>query len=74
MSSFIKPPFDPELDEILKQWPANESLTSESISRKRKEVKLLWSPEAVLKDPGIEHEELSIPGPAGDIALTVLRS
>jgi acetyl esterase/lipase len=74
MSSFIKPPFDPEFAEILEQWPANETLTSESISRKRKEVELMWSPEAVLKDPGIKHEELSIPGLAGDIALTVLRS
>jgi acetyl esterase/lipase len=74
MSSLLKPTCDPELAEILKHTSPNEALAPEVVSKQRKEIEPFCTPEAVFIDPEIEHEEVTIPSPVDDIALTIVRS
>ena len=74
MSSPIKPPYDAELVEPLKGYPAMPTFTKESLVELRKSYEPMGTAEANLIDPAISHEEKVITGPRGDIQLAILRS
>lgn len=75
--SFAGPPFDPELDAVLKQFQAGQAqaeFTHEYIIERRKLQDPEWNISKVHEDPDISSEEVTIQGPGGDIILLVLRS
>lgn len=81
MSSSLRPAFGPVLLDILNKIPrpppdpALAALSAHEIVLKTREyLAPQWDPATVFTDPDILHEELTCPGPAGDIALTVVRS
>lgn len=68
----LKPGYDAELYEVLKQFPTMERLDEEVIKAQREFLAL--TPEVAVPDPSISHEEISISGPGGKIKLSILRS
>jgi len=68
-----KPPYDPELLEVLNATPVLPPLTKELVTQINGSLATLSTVEAVMTDPEVTHEELSIPGPAGKLDLSILR-
>jgi len=69
-----RPPYDVELEPILKAFPELPPLTPEAIEQTQAGMLSMSTPELILTDPAISHEEKTIPGPGGKIELTILRS
>ena len=74
MSSFTRVPYLSQLVEPLKRIPTSGPLTKENLSEARKFLGNLATLEGTLTDSAICHEERTIPGPGGNIALAILRS
>ncbi|OBT97579.1 hypothetical protein VE01_04448 [Pseudogymnoascus verrucosus] len=67
-----KSPFTPNLTEVLSSIPCVPDLSHKrNLASHRKLFE--WTPEQAFTDPQISHVEKRIPGPDGDIALTILR-
>jgi len=70
-----RPPYDPELEGVLKLFPVTPLVSIDMVKEQRVAIGPMASPEATIgKDPDIIHEERTIPGPGGTIALSILRS
>jgi acetyl esterase/lipase len=75
--SFPGPPFDTELEAVLKEFQqgqVQEEFTAEFIVARRKLIEPQCNIQVVHDDPDISSEEITIPGPGGDIILLILRS
>lgn len=77
--AFPAPPFDHELAEALKQLPPSPArkagdLTHQTIIELRKYIAPFCGVQQIDDDPDISHEEVTIPGPGGEIILSILRS
>ena len=59
---------------VLDTFPKFPPLTDEVVVQIRKAMDEQATPEFTLTDPAISHEERTIPGPGGSIALSILRS
>ncbi|RDW69387.1 hypothetical protein BP6252_08407 [Coleophoma cylindrospora] len=68
----LKPGYDAELHEVLKQFPSMDGFDHEVLKSQR--PLLAITPDVAIPDPSISHEEVSIPGPGGQIKISVLRS
>lgn len=76
MSTSLKPAFDPVLLEVLNQFPRiPEDGVSEHelVLQRRQAIAPQCESSVVLVDPDILHEEVTFPGPGGNIILTILR-
>lgn len=73
MSPF-KPPYDPELLPILNAFPALPVFDKENLGVIRVGLDTMATVEATMIDPAITHREITIPGPGGKIALSILES
>ncbi|KAH7411133.1 Alpha/Beta hydrolase protein [Cadophora sp. MPI-SDFR-AT-0126] len=73
--SFSKaPPFDPALDAFLASSPKDSSPYDHArVLEGRKAIAPICNSAAVFTDSEIIHEEVTIPGPGGEISLTILR-
>jgi acetyl esterase/lipase len=70
-----KPPYDPECEVVLNAFPKLPLLTHDAVIELRKGLGALATPEVTyLTDPEIVHEEKTIPGPGGPLALSILRA
>ncbi|KAL2070791.1 hypothetical protein VTL71DRAFT_13817 [Oculimacula yallundae] len=68
------PPFDPALDAVLAAFPkADKPVDHAGLMEQRKGIEPFCTAAANLTDPDISYEEVSIPGPGEEIALTILR-
>ena len=72
MSSLTKPSYDPELWEVLKNMPQDPPLSLETLQADRDGMIAEETPEKVLTDPAISHREVTIPGPGGELVLSIL--
>ncbi|KAH7355087.1 alpha/beta hydrolase fold-3 domain-containing protein [Rhexocercosporidium sp. MPI-PUGE-AT-0058] len=73
--SFTKaPPFDPELDAALAGFPKeSRPLDHAGVLQRRQGIAPMCDPARIFTDPEIGREEITIPGPGGEIAMTILR-
>jgi len=68
----LRPPFDPELAEILKSIPRSGGITREMLPMIRKMGDTMYTLESITSVyPAITHEERTISGPGGDITLSI---
>jgi acetyl esterase/lipase len=68
----VRPPYDPELKEILALMPSSDGLTREMLPMVRQIMNTTYTLEAIISVyPEITHEERIIPGPNGDIKLSI---
>ncbi|TVY90156.1 Carboxylesterase [Lachnellula willkommii] len=74
MASFTKPPYDPQLWEVLKNIPQEPPLSLETLQAERDGLIAEHSPEKVLTDPAISHREVNIPGPGGELMVSILEA
>ncbi|CBF87415.1 hypothetical protein AN9330.2 [Aspergillus nidulans FGSC A4] len=70
--STIRPPLDPELAVAQKSFPRTP--LRESLSARRKAAILTWESISGGREALISHSEVDIPGPAGTLRTSVLRS
>ncbi|KAG9247361.1 Alpha/Beta hydrolase protein [Calycina marina] len=70
----FKPPYDPELLKSLAMNPGFPPFASKEIlDAVRDSVNQVSMVETTMTDPEISHEEVSIPGPGGKLALSIVR-
>jgi acetyl esterase/lipase len=67
-----KVPYDAEMAAILSQIPTPAVLGREMIQGMRDGINSVTTAEIVLADQGVDHVERTIPGPHGDITLSIL--
>lgn len=73
MSALVRPPFDPELDEALKQFPGLPTFNRENLQEVRQMLNNMNPSKDILNDPELSHKEITIPGPVGSLILSVFR-
>tara|TARA_R110002060_G_scaffold3358_7_gene5317 strand:+ start:778 stop:1203 length:426 start_codon:yes stop_codon:yes gene_type:complete len=74
MPSLQALPFDPALDAVLATFPQDSrSVDHAHIFERRQATAPICDPVAIFTDPEIAHEEIMIPGPEGEIQMTILR-
>jgi len=73
MAPPLKPPYDPELLEVYNATPLLPPLTEEIVVQVNGALAAISTVEATMTDPEVTHEEITIAGPAGKLALSILR-
>lgn len=72
MSAFLTPRFDPELDEVLKQFPGLPPFNRENLQEVRKQLlSMNAAGPRLAADSGLNYKDITILGPAGDLTLAV---
>jgi acetyl esterase/lipase len=74
MAVFPKPPYDPELGGILNKMPIPAVRTREMIPMMRSSMDQMSTAQSAVAGRSITHEERKIPGPNGDITLSIFRN
>ncbi|KAE8442582.1 hypothetical protein EG329_003069 [Mollisiaceae sp. DMI_Dod_QoI] len=75
--SFPGPPFDHELAVIMDQpqfAPDRREFTKEYIIEQRKAIEPFCGTQQVTDDPDLSYEEVTVPGLAWDVTLSIIRS
>ncbi|OCK74984.1 alpha/beta hydrolase fold-3 domain protein [Lepidopterella palustris CBS 459.81] len=74
MASLPKPPYDPELAAALEKIPVIKTMTKEMIPMARPSLSKANTAEQVISGRDISHEERILPGPGGNITVSIFRS
>lgn len=70
---FPKVPYDPELGAFLAEMPPS-GIRRETIPVSRQFIASMYSAELVVAERAVTHEERTIPGPGGDLVVSIFRS
>lgn len=73
MTAFLVPPYDAELSVVLAQLPNSTSMSLETLPLTRTATGQMFTADIAIAGRQINHEERIIPGPHGDITISIFQ-